>query len=85
MSRNEEYVVFSNATVLRIAPSGKAMLIQVEDAESWLPLSQVMDGDSYGEGEQQCEIIVKAWCIPGKDIEPHAEPYEGEAYDEQHR
>ena len=72
MARNDEYVVFSNATIVREAPSGKALLVQVEDAQSWLPVSQIMDGDSYGEGQSNCELVVKAWCIPDKDIEPHA-------------
>jgi len=83
MSRNDSWMVIPQAIIKRIAPSGKAILVQKEDVQDWLPLSQVMDGD-YGEGEI-VDIVVKEWVLGDKEIAIHAEPYEGEAYDEQHR
>lgn len=61
------YVHLDDITIKRV--TDKAMLIEWEEEEFWLPLSQVADADDYEAGDQHCNISITEWIAKEKGIE----------------
>ncbi len=60
------YVTLPNVKVKRI--TAKAMLVDIDDEEVWLPLSQIADPDNYQEGDEG-SLSVTEWIAKEKNLE----------------
>jgi hypothetical protein len=61
------WVHLESCNVKRV--TDKAMLVEYQDAEVWLPLSQVSEADQYEEGDTDVTISVTEWIAAQKDLE----------------
>jgi hypothetical protein len=64
------YVHLENCYVVR--RTDKALLVEYEDEEYWLPISQVSEGDKYEEGDGKRDgvtISISEWIAIEKGIE----------------
>lgn len=52
-----------------VAVTDKAMLIEYDQSEYWLPLSQVADPDNYEKGDEDVTISITEWIAEQKGIE----------------
>lgn len=60
------YVTLPNVVIKRI--TDKAMLVDVDNEEVWIPLSQVADSDNYEEGDEG-SLSVTDWIAREKGLE----------------
>lgn len=58
------YVHLDVAEIKKI--TDKAMLVDIEDEEVWIPLSQIADAENYQEGDTDCTVSVTEW-FAGKE------------------
>lgn len=61
-----QWVHLDDCKVIRTTE--KALLVEYEDEQYWLPLSQVSEGDTYEEGDE-CTISITAYIAREKGIE----------------
>ncbi len=60
------YVTLPNVTIKKITTM--AMLVDIDDEEVWLPLSQVANGESYQEGDEG-SLSVTDFIAREKDLD----------------
>ena len=47
----------------------KAFLLQIDDEEIWIPISQIADPVSYEEGDQDCIISITRFIAKAKGLD----------------
>jgi hypothetical protein len=46
----------------------KALLIEYDGEEVWLPLSQVSEGEKYEEGDEEVTVSITEWIAKQKNL-----------------
>ncbi len=69
--RPADWVTLSGYVVDRISPSGAAVGLKKKDTLTidtiWFPVSQIMDGDEVGVGDE--DLVVRGWLAEVKGLD----------------
>lgn len=63
---HSHWVHLEDCSVKRVTE--KALLIEYDGEEVWLPLSQVSEGEKYEEGDEEVTVSITEWIAKQKNL-----------------